>query len=112
MNAERVVHAAVAAVFCLFVLTCLTSLSANAQEKYMATDAGYVVITDEPCKIQWEQPGNGLLWHAYATDVQQKEPHIGCWGMPDQMTVHIFWPEVDYSGLYKASLFKDQKDTY
>ena len=98
----------------LFIVACLIAMAkeANAQEKYMATDVGYVVLTDEPCHITWEKPGNGLEWHAYATDVQAKEPHIGCWKMADPMTVQVFWPEVDYSGIYKATLFKDEKESF
>lgn len=109
MKPDQFVHAVIIVVFCLFILTCLTSLNAHAQEKYMATDVGHVVLTDEPCKIQWEAPGNGLDWHAYATDAQAKEPHIGCWRLVDPLTVQVFWPEIDYSGIYKTKLFLDEK---
>lgn len=112
MKPDRFIDTVMITVFMAFVLVCLTSLNAHAQEKYMATDVGYVVLTDEPCKITWEAPGNGLEWHAYATDVQAKEPHIGCWKLVDPMTVRVFWPEVDYSGVYKATLFKDEKESY
>jgi hypothetical protein len=76
----------------------------------MPTDVGKIVITVEPCRIDYENQEVPYLYHAYATELTQGMEiiHPGCW-YRNEMAVSIHFPEIGGVATFMAHLFKPEK---
>ena len=78
------------------------------QERYMETDVGMVVVTDQPCRVHFEAPGNPFIYDAYATEAGHPN-HLGCWVPVDEMTLQIYWPELEEISVFNKRLFLEKE---
>jgi hypothetical protein len=92
------------AIFFLFV--CQAVFAAELpKELYYKTDTGYVVLTTEPCEIEGIPQ---FKWKAYATEYNKNHP--GCWYRAKD-GVHIYYSDLDATGLYDPAGFKVDRDS-
>lgn len=103
----------------LLALSLLLSSTAYAgDELYMQTDVGYVVLTKQACEYKFDHPTN-FKYRAYATDVNAKEPHEGCWYLDSveaaggtMGSINIYFPEINATAYYNPNIFTDKKESY
>lgn len=81
--------------------------SADAAEKYLKTEAGYIVLTEEDCALGDDFRGEHYQYAAYATE-QGEENHLGCW-KPIGEAVNVWFPEINAVASYMQFLFSDDQ---
>jgi len=77
------------------------------KELYYVHDKGTVTITTTPCDIQ--EVAQPFHWQAFATALDGST-HKGCWYRTKD-GVHIYYEELNQTGLYEPSWFKPTKDS-
>lgn len=98
----------------LLAFLTLTALPSSADflpdKLVMPTDVGKIVITVEPCRIDYGKQEVPYLYHAYATELTQGMEiiHPGCW-YRNEMAVSIHFPEIGGVATFMAHLFKPEK---
>ena len=98
-----------------YILIVLLAFSINVlanelpKKLVMPTDVGKIVITVEPCKINYGKQKVPFKYHAYATEFKNGMEliHPGCW-YRDEMSVNIHFPEIDSVATYNPSYFRDE----
>ena len=97
----------------LVITAILLSVSAKAFDVdphtlYVKTDVGAINLTLEKCKLT--VPSNfeaNLIYHTFASDTNQAEHHIGCWGLSlDYERVYVFWNDIQKMQSYDQKIFE------